>query len=197
MSLRRVFLLFLPLSLLFPGVASAAEWTGNLNAFLGAKALDEDDWTADEHGEIGVRFDFRQQAWPINFAADAHFSEGDFRGNVFFPGVGVLYYEEDVETSEINLGVRKYWSSASNMQPFLGGGLAYVTLDAKGNVGGGQRFSDSGDGFGFWMNGGIVWNFNAFNVGFDLRYTQADVDLDVGDFEGGGGHAGMLLGYSW
>ncbi len=192
----RVFLLLLPLSLLLPGHVSAAEWTGNLNAFFGGKALDDNDWMADEQAQVGARLDFRRQDWPISLAADVHYSEGDFSGNVFFPGVGVRYYREDVETSELNLGVRKYWITATNMRPFLGGGMAFVQVDAKRDIAGDVR-SDRGDGSGLWISGGISWTLNALNIGFDLRYTQAEVEMDFGDFEGGGGHAGMLLGYHW
>lgn len=193
----RVFLLLLPFSLFLPGHVGANEWTGNLNAFFGGKALDDNDWMADEQAQVGVRLDFRRQDWPISLAADVHYSEGDFAGNVFFPGVGVRYYREDVETSELNFGVRKYWITATNMRPFFGGGMAFVLVDAKGNADGDRIFSEKGDGVGLWINGGISWTLNALNIGFDLRYSQAEVDMDFGDVEGGGGHAGMLLGYHW
>ncbi len=192
-----VFFLLLPFSLFYSGMASAASWTGNFNAFLGGKALDDNDWFADEQAEVGARLDFRQTHWPLSIAADVNFSEGDFNGNVFFPGLGVSAYREDVETCEFNLGVRKYWDSVSNMHPFVGGGLAYARVDATGDIIGGQHFSDRGDGIGIWLNGGILWTLNALNIGVDLRYTQVEVNMHAGDFEGGGGHAGILLGYHW
>lgn len=194
---KSVFLLATSLSLILPGAACAAGWTGNLNGFIGGKALDDNDWFADEQAEVGARLDFRRTNWPISIATDVHFSSGDFNGYVFFPSSGVRYYKEDVETCEFNVGVRKYWDAVSNMHPFVGGGLAYVQLDAKGTVDGTTSLSDKGNGVGVWLNGGITWTLNAFNIGFDVRYTQAEVGLDAGDFEGGGGHAGVLLGYHW
>lgn len=194
---KGVFLIVFSLSLLLPGVASAVGWTGNINGFFGGKALDDSDWFADEQAEIGVRLDFRRQNWPVSIAADVHFSDGDHSGNVFFPGLGIRPYKEDVETCEFNLGLRKYWDAVSNMHPFVGGGLAYVQLEAEGRIDGTTSLSDKGNGIGAWVNGGILWTINAFNVGFDVRYTRAEVGLDAGDFEGGGGHAGVLLGYHW
>lgn len=193
----RVFLLLGSMSLLFPGLAAAASWTGNFNAFFGGKALDDTDWFADEQAEVGARLDFRQTHWPVSFAADILFSNGDFDGIVFFPGLGVRAYHEDVKTSELNLGVRKYWGATSTIHPFLGGGLAFVRVNAKGDILGGSHISDKGDGTGIWLNGGLMWTFNSLNIGIDLRVTRAEVNMDAGDFEGGGGHAGILLGYHW
>lgn len=194
---KSVFLPILSLSLLLPGVVSAVGWTGNLNGFIGGKALDDEDWFADEQAEVGVRLDFRRDDWPFSIAVDTHFSEGDFKGYVFFPLSGTRYYEEDVDTCEFNLGIRKYWDAAANMRPFLGGGLAYAQLEAKGKLDGVTELSDKGNGVGIWLNGGILWTIDAFNIGFDVRYTRVEVGLDAGDFEGGGGHAGVLLGYHW
>lgn len=193
---KPIYLLILGLGLALPGVAAAA-WTGNLNAFLGGKALDKDDWYADEQAEIGVALDFRQHDWPFSIAAGVHFSEGDFRDFIFSPALGAHYYEEEVDTFEFNLGLRKYWDAVSSMRPFLGGGLGYAQLEAKGRIDGGPAVTDKGNGVGVWINGGILWSINAFNIGVDLRYTKVEVGLDAGEFEGGGGHAGLLLGYHW
>ncbi len=187
-----VFLL-LPLSLFLPATVSAAEWTGNFNAYLGAKALDDNEWVADEQSEIGARLDFKKVGWPFSIAADTHFSNGDDKR--FVGGTGLV--DEEVDTCEFNLGLRKYWGTTSSMRPFLGGGLAYAQLDAKRKIDGVTDLSDKDDGIGVWVNGGILWTINAFNVGFDLRYTEVEMSLDKGNVEGGGPHAGVLLGYHW
>lgn len=191
MNMRAFLLVLLPMGLTLPGIASA-EWTGNFNAFLGGKALNEDDFRADEHREIGTRLDFKRDWWPVSIAADMNFSRGDDKGNV----TGVGYVDEQIDTFEFNLGVRKYWE-AMNIRPFLGGGVAYTQLNLDRTIDSVTDVSERGDGFGFWVNGGVAWTFNAFNIGFDLGYTQSEVDLSAGDFDSGGGHAGILLGYHW
>ena len=46
-------------------------WTGNINVFLGAKALEEDNWDpVEEHKEIGIMVDFKNENWPISIVID-------------------------------------------------------------------------------------------------------------------------------
>ena len=56
--------------------------------------------------------------------------------------------------------------------------------------------SDDNNGIGIWLNGGVYWTLSQhFNLGLDLRYSQADVTLF--DVDAGGTHAGVILGYHW
>jgi len=195
---RGITALLLGFALLLAGPATAAGWTGNINAFLGAKGLDDDDWLADSHSEAGLLFDIGGEDWPVLLAADVLGSYGEFDGLVYsYSTDSVDYYEEEVRTRELNLGVRKYWGVNGRMHPYLGGGLAFVRLKAKGRLDGGPTLSDSGSGEGLWLGGGIQWRFNSFNLGFSVRSSWAEVELDSGDYQGGGGHAGVVLGYHW
>ena len=65
--------------------------------FLGAKALDEDDWEpAEEQDEGGIGVDFKQQSWPVSIAIDFLHGSGD----------GTLWGVKcESETSELNFGV--------------------------------------------------------------------------------------------
>lgn len=190
-------LIVLMTSLLATQTASAAT-TGNLNFFLGAKALNQDDWLADEHGEFGMLLDIGADNWPVRLAIDILGSSGEFDGPVYsYQDNAIHYYEERVETSELDLGVRKYWHAGGNMHPYLGGGLALVRLEASGRLDGGSRYRDSGSGTGLWLGGGIQWRLEQFNLGFSIRSSLARVELDSGDYQGGGGHAGLLLGFRW
>jgi len=178
--------------------ALAAGPGGNLNLFLGAKTLDENDWLANAHGELGLMFDIGGEDWPVALAVDLLGSSGDFDGLVYsYWDRGIYYYEEEVRTRELNLGVRKYWELHGNMHPYFGGGLALVELKAKGRLDGGPTYRDSGSGSGLWLGGGIQWRFEQFNLGFDIRSSFAEVDLASGDYQGGGGHAGVVLGVNW
>lgn len=63
--------------------ANANAWTGNVNAFLGQKTLEENDWAPlDKQGEFGVLVDFRQPDWPVSIALDFLGSYDEATGTV-------------------------------------------------------------------------------------------------------------------
>ncbi len=193
-----LFFLLLALSLTFHNSAHAeGSWDGNVNLLLGSKALDDRDWLADEHGETGILFDFGRSDWPVHIAIDLLGSRGDFNGLAYHPVDGIVYVDEEVTTRELNLGVRHYFKLSPTMHPYMGGGVALISLKADWSINSGAMMHDDGRGSGIWLNGGIVWRLDAFNIGFDIRASVADVDMALGDYSGGGGHAGLLLGYHW
>ncbi len=185
---------------MLPAAASGQDWTGNVNAFLGSKVLEEDDWEpAEEHDEIGVLVDFRPTAWPVNLTLGYLRSDAD--ESEFDPVTGLIVGLE-AETVEWNLGVKKIWEAHSSVRPYVGGGLAHISAEAT------VRLSVPGlevtvgpvddSGIGYWVNGGVYWTLGgSFNIGVDLRYSEASVSLFDVDVEAGGGHAGVLLGYHW
>ena len=169
--------------------ANANAWTGNVNAFLGQKTLDEDDWAPlDKQAEFGVLVDFKQQDWPVSIAFDYL---GTYDEATEF-GVNV-----EGTTSEFDVGVRKIWEvSGSSIRPYVGGGLAFVNAEFKRTTF--PTVSDDDNGTGIWLNGGVYWTLGQhFNLGLDLRYSQADVTLFGVEGEAGGTHAGVILGYHW
>ena len=169
--------------------APANAWTGNVNAFLGQKTLDEDDWSPiDKQPEFGVLLDFKQQDWPVSIAIDLLGSADDTTV------AGVLI---EGSTSEFDVGIRKIWEvSGSPIRPYIGGGLAFVNAEVKGTYIFTVTEDDSGTGI--WLNGGVYWTLSQhFNLGLDLRYSQADVTLYGIDVQAGGTHAGIILGYHW
>ena len=165
---------------------SADKWTGNVNFTLGSKALDEDDWEpVEDQGEFGIHVDFRKQEWPVNIAIAilGSAADDDYRG-----------IDVEGSTSELRFGVRKIWEPTENMRPFLGGGLGFMS--AEWDVEGFGNDDDST--LGLWIDGGIYWTINhSFNLGFELGYSEGDVDIAGYDVNAGGGHAALLLGYHW
>ena len=135
--------------------------------------------------------------WPINIAIDLLSSRGTFDGFDYAPGPGIFYVEEEVTTDELHLGVRHYFEANSRMRPYIGGGLAFINLESDLRIDSGPLIHDEGHGSGIWLNGGIIWGFNEFNLGLDARLSAADIEMDAGDFQGGGAHAGLILGYHW
>lgn len=169
--------------------APANAWTGNANVFLGQKTLDKDDWEpADEQAEFGVLVDFKQTQWPVSIAIDVLGSVDE---------VTVLGVNIEASTSEFDVGVRKVWEvSGSSIRPYIGGGIAFVGAEIKETSFTNVSFDDNGTGI--WLNGGIYWTLGqSFNLGLDLRYSQAEVTFFGEDVEAGGTHAGIILGYHW
>jgi hypothetical protein len=63
---------------------------------------------------------------------------------------------------------------------------------------GGVTVSDDDMVVGAWVGGGVFWHLGrVFNIGFSARYSKATVTFFGIDGEGGGTHAGVLLGWGW
>lgn len=193
-------------------VAPARAGEGELNIFLGQKALDDDVFDnpdVDGQFQLGLTLSLDVN-WPVHLAIDYLHSSDDATRN--FVTTNPLQLDSDVDTTELDVGVRKFWGQ-NRTRMFLGGGLAMVWLDAyqteSGTLGADAPFTtvivnDGGFGVGYWVNVGVLQRVgNHFNVGFDLRYSDADVDLRAADgsssrnVESGGSHVGVLLGYHW
>lgn len=199
------------LGLLLCGTAAAR--SGDVNVIYGEKALDEDRFDesgVDKQPQIGVAvtLDFD---WPVALAIDLLSSSEDETQSVASE-LGPLTVDTDVETLELNVGVRKYWGTRDRV--YVGGGLAYVQLDVKqtesGTLGPGSEFTDTildddGNGIGLWLNVGYVHRFgDHFNVGLDVRYSDAEADLTPEGsgaseltLDSGGLHYGVQLGFHW
>lgn len=177
-----------------PSGAVAHDWTGNVNFTLGGKSLDKDDWDpVEDQGEFGIEVDFRQPSWPVNIAfalTGSNVTEDD----IIIEGYSV---EEEGSTSELRFGLRKIWEPTPSMRPFLGGGLAFIGAELEGRAPGGTTHDDDSS-TGIWISGGIYWTIGtSFNLGFELGYSHADIKLFDEDFEAGGTHAALLMGYHW
>lgn len=161
-----------------------SDWTGNVNFFLGAKAL-EDEWEpAEEQTEFGVEIDFRQQDWPVNIAIDIFGAYGE--GSL----IGIDF---ESRTSELNVGVRKIWDKSPQVRPFIGGGVSFITGEFEG-----LNISDDDSSMGFWLGGGVYWALSEhFNLGLELKVSFAEVTIFDVDVDAGGGHFGLLIGYHW
>jgi opacity protein-like surface antigen len=172
-----------------PSSAICDSWTGNINAFLGTKQLDKDDWEPlEEQSEFGVMVDFKKTNWPVSIAIDFLTSSDE----TTISGITI-----EGKTSEFAFGVRKIFATSGNFRPFIGGGLANISAELSGKSGW-ASVSDDDSAMGFWLCGGIYWTFaESFNLGLQLRYSDAEVTLYNIDGEAGGTHTGLLLGYHW
>jgi hypothetical protein len=162
----------------FGGVGGSA---GNINFFLGKKYLDKDDWEPfHKHDEWGILLDFKlEDEWPIFIAID------------------ILHSEDEVKTTELNIGVRKIWDSPYHMHPFVGGGIAVIQAEIEGTPFD-TPVSKNETGGGVWAGGGVYWTLGEHvNMGLDLRWSKARISRAFAETDVGGEHAGLIVGYHW
>jgi len=194
--------LWMPLALLASVVVAGpamADAEGHVNFFLGEKAMNSDDWDpVDKQGEFGAVMSFGGSDWPVLIAADVLTSgqEEDVTTGPF--GASKL----KAGTFEAAFGARKIWKFG-NVHPYASGGIALIGAGAKYESG---IFSVDADdaAIGPWVSGGVFWRLGSrFNLGFDVRYSSAEVDLDFGagivqhNVKAGGLHGGITVGFGW
>ncbi len=190
MRLRRLVLVALAWMLSAPFALAETQ----VNFFLGQKALDGEWNPIDRQAELGAMMSFGRDAWPVRIAADVLVSGKD----------GTLPGAVDVKgtTFEIAPGVRKIWGKKA-FHPFAGAGVAIVgaRVELQNVV---ASVDDAGVSVGPWIDGGVFWRLGMrFNLGVDVRWSRANVDLDFGpgipspEMDAGGLHYGLLLGFGW
>jgi hypothetical protein len=181
-----------------------------IHLWLGQKMMDDDltfnilDETlsigmgTDDQTGYGIGASFGGSNWPIMIAVDLITSSDDNTLSYGPDDYYYLYYDYsfkfDVDTTELNLGVRKFWGQ--KFRGYVGGGFSFITLDGQFTLdcdvvpqpARGTPFcdlfpvdivDDDDSATGYWIQGGIGWLFGKrFSINFDLTYTDADVDLN-------------------
>lgn len=166
-----------------------ANSSGNVNFLLGVKNLEEDDWEpVERQTEFGINVDFKQSNWPISLAFGFSTSYDD-------DTVEGLYIEGI--TSEFYFGIKKVFNDHANVRPYMGVGLASIYAEADVELYG-ITVTEDDSALGIWFGGGVYFTIAPhLNLGFDVRYSDAEVTLAGYDFEAGGLHYGVLIGYNW
>ena len=172
-------------------VTHADEWTGRVAGAIGAKHLDENDWNSlDSQAEGGVLFDIKKKGWPVSIAIDLFLSGDDASKSDPQIDFG--------DTVELHVGLRKTWSAEnSKIHRYVGGGLAHVRggMELLESAGGTEQ---SDNAVGGWVSAGAYWDLtDKFNIGFDVRYSQAEVTILDREIDAGGIHNMLTLGYSF
>jgi hypothetical protein len=208
MQKKMILVIFL---LLFscPSVAESSDWSGNVNGVAGIKMLKESDWGHfDDQGGVGVMADFKRASWPISMSANLLYSRdssSDYHDNEIGDTYYYTYYAEEASTAELNLGVKKIWAPADRFNFYVGGGLAVIygemEITRANNLSAGtywDRDTEDDAGLGGWGAVGCYVTFAShLNIGVDLRYSSAEIDLYDKDIDAGGVHVGLLMGYAW
>jgi hypothetical protein len=182
LHLRYATVATLALTLFLPAAAHAS--TGAIHLFVGQKLLDEDDWQPiDSQIEVGIDASLGGDDWPL------WINIGFFRAN----DEEALSAVEELEgtTTEFSLGINKTWTR-HQFRPFVAGGFSIVNSDieVRDPV---DVFEDDDSGVGLYAQGGGYWRLGkSLNLGGMLRYS-----VFSDDFEGGGLHLGLIVGYGW
>jgi hypothetical protein len=174
-------------------------WTWNLNAGLGMKFLNKDEWAiTGQQTEFRVAFDVRQRRWPINIAADFMHSQSSEAS--FFDSSCDCRVKYQQTTTELNAGVRKIFDrKLYSMRPFLGGGFGYISTQMNFS----ELISALQQGnMGIWLDGGVYWELERhFNIGLEGLYSWAKINYETNasteEANAGGMHIQMILGYHW
>lgn len=171
-------------------LVQAQSWTGNANFIVGLKELKSTDWEpVDSHFASGAVVDFRKVDWPVSIAIDI-IGSGDVKRDGSDKDKGY--------TTEQHIGVRKIWDDTdSSFRPYVGGGIAVVWGKIERRIAG-ISVDDDDTGTGFWLGTGTYWTAGPkLNLGFDIRYSKADITLFDKEREAGGLTAGLFVGYHW
>ena len=173
-----------------PTDSLAGDWTGNINAFMGLKTLDSNDWMPEfqEQAEGGILFDIQKREWPVCIVVESMYSMGEDVVN----GIDI-----EVATTELFLGAGKTWSPNSTIRPYVRAGINFASAEEKASSGY-ITLSANESGIGYALSGGVYWTISQhFNLGLGVRYSKATIDFSGIDIEAGGTHSGLILGYHW
>jgi len=178
----------------------SSDWTGDVNFLAGVKSLKKSDWKPVEtQAEVGAEISFGKVNWPVLVAIDVMGSAGHDSVPVYDYYSGYFYNTNvKAHTEELGVGIRKIWAPKNHaIRPYIGAGIGVARADLKFDVGP-VSVSDSDTGFGGWANGGVFWRLGPkFNLGLDVRYSNANVTILNTRTSAGGIHYGLVLGWGW
>ena len=170
---------------LFVSFCAAAEAPpSRVSTFIGTKNISDNTWEPfDSQFEFGVAADVNIANLPVNFYVGMNASidkrdSGDDEG----------------KTVEKLFGISKHFPiGGSPFNTYVMGGVAHIEGELTKS---GVTQKDSA--VGYFVGGGIVWNFTQhFDIGFETRYSQAEIKFDDKDVDVGGTHLGVTAGFNW
>ena len=124
---------------------------------------------------------------------------------VFDPRIGVFDVDHDLDTDEVQLGLRVTidvpilgdgFLSPEPLHFYINGGVSFVFVDAdiSSSPFGTSRDYDSDTGY--WFGGGVYLDLLAhLSVGIDIKYSHADVTIFGLDRNAGGLFVGFTVAF--
>lgn len=181
------------IALWVPAVGICEEAIGNVNFAIGALWTADDfseAFNMDERIEIGAICDVKKKNWPISIAFEYLFSYGDSRTSVNSYGL-LENMNVDVYCSEMYVGVKKVFNHFPSVKPFVGGGLYTVNVYVD------ISYDDEYDvGIGGWVGAGAYFMLlKHLDIGLEWKWSKAKVTIFDKDFDVGGNHFDLMIGY--
>ena len=181
------------LALVLPLVGCAASQVGDggrrypysathISATIGQRSFEDSMWEpVDDHPLLGLGVEVQpSKSWvALDFAA--HYGEDDTSRVV--GGLGNV--ELGIESWELSAGLYKELRFGDfPIRPYLGGGLAFLSVDAAiTDSAGATLFSDDDTTFAPYARVGLLFDlYEGGQLGLDLRHLTAG-DVDVGGVE--------------
>ena len=162
----------------------------NINAMLGTKWLDRDDWEPNElQGLLAVQLDVRPDGWPIALALNMLGSNDYDRRTVTNVGTVETYGG----VTELQLGVAGLLALPGHTTLYAGGGGTFASGMQTTWTPTRER-SSWGYGVGTWAHAGVFWTMGSFNLGIGGGWSWVPMEIDQRDLDAGGWRAGILLG---
>lgn len=171
-------------------VGSLAATEVNLNAMLGAKLLDHDEWSpVDDQGMLAVQVDVRPDEWPVAIAVNMVGSSDYDRRTVANVGTVETYGG----VTELQIGLAGLLALPGHTTLYAGGGGSFASAVRQTWTASSER-SDWGYGVGTWGHVGAFWTIGSFNIGLGGGWSWVPLELDQRDIDAGGWRFGLLLG---
>jgi len=183
-----------------------------LRGIFGGKWMEADEWSPEvgasdsnsnleDHWAIGLDLEIRSIESPLGIVLAYHFSEGSEERDT-----GAFNTDFDLETEELQIGLRYTFDlkvhpdsflPPNSFHIYLQGGISLIWVDAETDSPLGRN-SQSDNGDGYWYGGGFYIDiFEHFNIGVDIKYSHAGVDLFGGGQSAGGLFVGLAAGVSF
>jgi hypothetical protein len=176
------------LLLLMASAAPAVEV--NLNAMLGAKLLDHDEWDpVDAQGLLAVQMDITPDGWPLAIAVNMLGSNDYDRRSV--AGAGTV--ETYGGVTELQAGVAGLLELPARTTFYAGAGGSFASAVQATSTRESER-EDWGWGVGTWAHAGVFWTFGSFNLGAGGGWSWVPMEVDDRRIDAGGWRFGLLLG---
>ena len=174
---------------------AASYRSSRIDLYLGARKLDEDDWSpVEDQTAVGLEFVHEGHDAPVGFEIAVFVSEKK-KDNV---AAGASTIDVTGKTGEISAGVRKTFLKDDRVvHPYIGGGLAAIQGKFHGEVSTGGSASDDDTSGALYVHGGVDFDLGpAFVIGLDLRFLGgSDITLFGVNGSADYGQLALLLGF--
>jgi len=201
--MKRIVLLLLPLATLMaaweaqaveilPGVEK------NINFHVGARALDQEDWTpVDSQGAFSVELDFRPESWPVSFLVGLTISS-DKRSEVVISDDIPISADLEASMAEMDIGVRKYLNFSPWFSIFLDAGTMVFSADVTIGSQWTNSQTSSDSAIGFYYGGGALARLGMVNLGLCARMMNGEKVTLFGDpFKSDYFQVTLVIGWSY